>query len=393
MRLALVVPRYGPQVVGGAEAGARMLAEGLAARGWRVEALTTCARDLTTWEDVDPPGETVEGGVRVRRWRSVAGRSSDFDRASEPVFEAPGGLTRDEALAWVDLQGPVCPQLVDAAAASDADIVVFSPYLYYPTVRGVPRLGPRAVLQPAAHDEAPLRLAVFPEVFEAPGGLVFYTGAERDLVNRSFRVASRPQVVVGLGVDPRVRDPVAEPDPLGLEGRPYVCCVGRVHPTKGTTQVAEWFAAYKARHPGPLALVLVGPVGTPPPAHPDVVVTGPLEEEAKRAVLQGALALVSPSVMESFSLVVLEAWAAGVPVVVNGHCAPTREHCERSGGGLWFEGYAHFEVILDRLQAEPGLRRALAAAGGAYVERYFRWPVVLDRYQAFLARVAARAAA
>ena len=49
MKIAYVTPRYGVEVVGGAEAGARGLAEHLAGDlGWEVEALTTCAVDNRT---------------------------------------------------------------------------------------------------------------------------------------------------------------------------------------------------------------------------------------------------------------------------------------------------------------------------------------------------------
>ena len=49
MKLAFVTPRYGADVIGGAELGARLLAERLAALdGWSVEILTTCARDAWT---------------------------------------------------------------------------------------------------------------------------------------------------------------------------------------------------------------------------------------------------------------------------------------------------------------------------------------------------------
>ena len=101
----------------------------------------------------------------------------------------------------------------------------------------------------------------------------------------------------------------------------------------------------------------------PLPPHPDVIVPGLIDEAAKWGLLRGATTLVSPSANESFSLVVLEAWVAGVPVVVNGRCAVTREHCERSGGGFWFDGYAQFEAVIDRLVADADLRADAGRAG------------------------------
>jgi glycosyltransferase involved in cell wall biosynthesis len=126
-----------------------------------------------------------------------------------------------------------------------------------------------------------------------------------------------------------------------------------------------------------------------PEPHPDVVVAGAVPEDVKWGVLRGAAALVNPSGYEAFSLVVIEAWSVGVPVLVNARCAATTEHVERSGGGYAFDSYAGFEVVVERLTSDPRLRRALAGAGGAYVAANFLWPAVLDRYTAFLEGVAA----
>jgi len=76
--------------------------------------------------------------------------------------------------------------------------------------------------------------------------------------------------------------------------------------------------------------------------------------------------------------------------VVNGTCGPTREHCERSGGGLWFTSYPGFEATLDRLLGDADLRAALGAGGRAYVDRFYQWPVLIERYAAFLTSVVER---
>lgn len=393
MKVAYVVPRYGLEVLGGAEYGARMLAERLVSRfGWDVEVLTTCALDWRTWADDYPPGTVDVHGVRVHRFRSAAGRDPGFEDFSARVLAAPEEASAGDGRRWIDLQGPLCPDVVTAAADSDADVVVFYPYLYHPTVRGVPAVGRRAVLHPAAHDEPPLRLPLFRDVFARVGGLVFQTMGERRLVERMFPVAATPQVLMGLGCEPAAGDEAEARRTLGLGDDPYLLCLGRVDEGKGTGALARFFAAYKRRHPGPLKLVLAGPVLDRPPAHPDVVVAGPVAETVKWGALRGATALVSPSAFEAFSIVVVEAWTAGVPVLVNAFCAATSEHVARSGGGLAFSGYAQFEVAVERLVSDPGLNAALAARGRAHAERHFTWPVILDRYRGFLERVAARAA-
>ncbi len=78
-------------------------------------------------------------------------------------------------------------------------------------------------------------------------------------------------------------------------------------------------------------------------------------------------------------------------MLVNGWCGPVRDHCEDSGGGLWYRGPAEFGVALERLLDDPGLRDRLARAGGGYVRREYGWPAVRRRYDALLDRIAASA--
>jgi glycosyltransferase involved in cell wall biosynthesis len=154
--------------------------------------------------------------------------------------------------------------------------------------------------------------------------------------------------------------------------------------------LADYFAEYKSRHPGDLALAFVGPVSAKAPDHPDIVVTGTVSEADKWDILSDAQVMVTPSAYESFSLVVLEAWTLGVPVLVNGACAATMEHCTRSGGGLWFDSYRSFEAAVERLCGDASMRAALGDAGRTYTARNYLWPSIIDRYTAFLTGVVAR---
>lgn len=389
MKIAYVTPRYGTEVFGGAEHGARMLSERLVSMGgWEVDALTTCAKDSRTWAN-EYPAATVEiNGVSVHRFASVAGRADQFETVSQRVLANPEAAGPDDEDRWIDLQGPLCPALVDAIAASDADLLVFYPYLYHPTVRGMPLVADRAVFQPAAHDEAPIRLPLFRRLFALPQAYVFHTAGERRVVEERFGTGAKRQIVLGLGVEEEQGDEAAARARLGLGDDPYLACIGRVDEGKGTTLLARYFAAYKERHPGPLRLVLAGSVVNRPPEHPDIIVPGLIDDATKWGLYRGAMAYVTPSPFESFSIVLMEAWTAGIPAIVNRVCAATYDHVRASGGGLWFDGFASFEAGLERLERDAPLRATLGAAGAGYVEANFSWPVLIDRYTRFLEAVA-----
>jgi glycosyltransferase involved in cell wall biosynthesis len=391
MKVAFVTPRYGPQIIGGAETAARQLAEHLVAQtDWEAEAYSTCALDPHTWADELEPGDSEINGVPVHRFASAHGRLPDFYGLDGRVRLAPRRAPRDEGRRWVDYNGPVAPELIEAIEATDADVVAFYPYLYHPTVAGIGRVKVPAVLHPAAHDEPCLYLPVFRGTFGDADAFCFHTATERQLVERIYPVAERPQIVLGLGVGESAGAGRPGGAVLGLGDRPYIVSVGRVDEHKGSKMLASYFATYKERHPGPLAMALVGPVSVDLDPHPDIVVTGTVTEADKWDIVHDALVSVSPSALESFSLVVLEAWVDQVPVVVNGTCGPTREHCERSGGGLWFTSYPEFEAVIDRLVNDAEARALLGANGRAYVDRFYQWPVLIARYAAFLKTVVAR---
>jgi len=396
VKFAFVTPRYGEEIVGGAEMAARMIAERLVSQlGWSVEIFTTRAKDIVTWENEYPDGDETLNGVLVHRHQVTSGRPSEFFSFSERLLSAPEAATEAESRAFVEMQGPGSPSLIEALRESDRDLVAFYPYLYTPTVDGVEAVGDRAVMHPAAHDEAALHLPTFRRTMTGVQGLAFHTRGERDLVQRLFPVADLPQSVIGLGFDepgPDVGPGTPPGELLGIGDRPYILCLGRVDGLKGTTALAAFFAAYKERNPGPAALALVGPVTAQPPLSPDVVLTGPVTEADKWSLVRGATALVSPSSHESFSLVLLEAWSVGVPAIVNARCEATVEHCEDSGGGLSYGSYAEFEVVLDRVLADPGLRATLGERGRRYVDSNFRWPVIIGRYDRFATRVVERMA-
>ncbi|HEX9993676.1 MAG TPA: glycosyltransferase family 4 protein [Acidimicrobiales bacterium] len=396
MRLLFVVQRYGREVAGGAELACRLTATHLTARGHEVHVLTSRARSYVDWADHYPAGDEEVDGVVVHRLG--VDRPRDDRRFGELNRRAAYGPT-PAALPlqreWMRAQGPSLPGLGPwlAREAAGFDVAGFWTYLYRTTADGLPVAAAHTptVLHPTAHDEPPLRLALFDRLVRRADALVCLTPEEQALLRGRFG-RLRHTAVVGLGtdLDPPVGDPAAFRARHGLGDAPYLVCVGRIDPAKGTDELTSFFAAHKAARPGPLKLVLVGEPVRPLPPHPDVILTGWVDEAERRAAVAGALALVQPSYFESFSLVLVEAWAQGAAALVQGRCAVLAGHARRSGGALPYEGYAQFSAAVDWLQEDPGLAARLGAAGRAYVERECDWDRLVDRYERLLRVVATR---
>lgn len=160
MKLAFIVQRYGPDILGGSEYHCRLIAERLAGRH-QVEVLTTCARDYITWKNEYPEGADRIRGVTVRRFANARTRDiTAFNRYSDWIFSYPH--QRTDETEWLKQQGPWCPGLLEYLERSYAsyDALIFFTYLYAPTVLGL-RVDPaRSILVPTAHDEPAIHLDI-----------------------------------------------------------------------------------------------------------------------------------------------------------------------------------------------------------------------------------------
>jgi glycosyltransferase involved in cell wall biosynthesis len=391
VRLLFVVQRYGHEVAGGAELACRQYATHLAARGHDVEVLTSCAINYVDWANEYPPGEETLDGVIVHRLPVRRAREHRFFGPLD--FRAvwqhrPSSLVLQEA--WMQAQGPDLPGLAPwlDQRAGDYDLVVFFTYLYYTTWRGLSAVAGRVptVLHATAHDEPPLWLQVFDQMLVLPSAYAYFTEEERDLITRRTS-RPRPGRVVGIGTDldaGRSADGARFRARFDLGDRPYLLYVGRLDPSKGSVELYEQFLAYKDRHADDLALVVVGDPVSPLPAHPDVVLTGYVEDQLKADAIAGCLALAQPSYFESFSMILVEAWAQAKPAVVQGRCEVLRGQAERSGGGLAYLDFAGFEAAVELLVGDVDLAARLGRAGRRYVEARYSWETVLDRYEALL---------
>lgn len=379
MRIAVVVQRYGADINGGAELHARYIAERLR-RHVTVEVLTTCAQDYVTWQNVLPAGEETVNGVKVRRFPVARPRNvHDFGRRSARVFDRLHSVA--DELRWLDSEGPTSPALIAHIRREHAsfDFFIFFSYRYYHAFHGVRAATGKAILVPTAERDPAIGLTIFPPVFRSVRAIMYNSLEERALIDH---VSQRqgPGVVVGVGSDiPERTQPGRFKKKFNIRG-PFAIYVGRVDENKGCNELFDYFGRYAALHPHGLDLILVGSSVLPVPAHPRIRHLGFLSDEDKFDGMAAADLLIMPSRYESLSMVALEAWALGKPVLANGHCDVLRGQVMRSNAGLYYETFDEFAEALYLLEASGPLGAVFGRNGREFFRRHYAWGVVERKY-------------
>ena len=412
MKIALVIQRYGTEILGGAEYSCRMIAERLAERH-QVEVLTTCARDYVTWKNEYAEGADRIRGVTVRRFANARTRDIEtFNKASDWIFSH--AHSREDEMEWLKEQGPWCPSLIEYLERHHAtyDLLIFFTYLYAPTVLGLRVAPSKSLLVPTAHDEPAIGLGIYEEVFGAPAGILWLTEAERRFASSRFHLRALVEDVVGCGVDlPEGEARMTESGVSGQEAAPtrealaphlagdanafrrrhrmhgqFALYGGRIDPGKGCEELLEYFQTYVSEG-GDATLMLMGVKLMPLPEDPHVRFAGMLPDEERLHALEAATVVIVPSPYESLSFLALESFAVGTPVLANARSEVLVDHCRESHAGLWYADRWEFVEALKLLMRDEPLRRAMGQNGKQYINRHFRWDVVLSKLERVFNRV------
>ncbi len=261
-------------------------------------------------------------------------------------------------------------------------------YLYTTATQGLPTVAGRVptILQPTAHDEPPAYVSIYNSVFRQPDAFLFFTPEEKEVVERLYGVHPHG-ATIGIGIDThQLRgDGQRFRNQFELDDTDYLVYVGRLDASKGVGELLRFFDSYKKRNDVRLKLVLAGGGQIDLPDRDDVVVTGFLDEQMKRDVIAGSLALVQPSYFESFSIVLCEAWLESRPALVQGHGEVLRGQAMRSNGAIPYEGFAEFEASVNYLLNNREAGNQMGRNGLDYVKNNYEWNVVLQRFEETIA--------
>jgi glycosyltransferase involved in cell wall biosynthesis len=387
--IVLVCPWYGPDSAGGAEAQARQLARSVRAIGGQLQVWTSTGRDAfhPTATRHYPEGQGEWEGVPIRRFVPVpAGRlGPPPDRLADPALRTLPAFPHDELRLLGSLLGSddLCATIV---AERERHSFVFLPYAFATSFWGALLAGPRAWLIPCLHDEPYARYSTYRHLFRSVRGALANSQPEQDLIVSLYGLAPAQVPVVGEGIDLTPRgDGERFRRRHGLEGD-LLLYLGRRDASKNIAMLLSYLREYWARRGRAPTLLLAGPGQLELPAGlaPIVRDLGFLSPDEKHDAYAAADIFCQPSLLESFSIVLMEAWLQGRPALVNGDCAVTSYHCRVSGGGLAPRGFAEFAASLDLLLAKPQLRERLGERGRRYVLTSCDWDRVARRFLAVL---------
>lgn len=405
-KIAFVNQRYGEEIVGGSETYTRMIAERLAAaypEELTVEVLTTKAISFKTWSNGYTKDVEEHNGVTVRRFDTRHNRSRIVQRSTQILMHNLGFHTKDLEELRLKGRGPYAPDLVEyiRQTKDDYDAFIFVTYMYYPTYFGAKEVYEKAFFIPTAHDEEPIYMNIYKELFNGVKGLIYLTEEEKAFAESLFHNEDVPHEVIGMGIDvPKKTDPEAFRKKYGIEGK-YLLFAGRIEEGKGCRELLDYFLKYQKellQDEEPLTLVLMGKSFMELPDRPDVRYLGFVPEEDKFNGIAGAAAVCLPSPHESFSISLLEGMALGRPTIVNGRSRVLKGHVDRSGGGIAYVDYTTFAGAMDQILTpvdgnDAEMRKLtqigatpeeMGAMAADYVRSTYSWDVVLRRFHDFI---------
>ncbi|WP_138755240.1 glycosyltransferase family 4 protein [Paenibacillus sinopodophylli] len=389
MKIAVITPWFSDTISGGAERFAGGIAKSLQDAGNEVEILTTCGKDsFWPWDkDYHKEGIYHIEDYSVRRFSLNSRNKHLYD-------ELMGKLIKTKELDYIEemqllletVNSDSLNQFIVENAANY--IYIFIPYLYGTTYWGSKLVPERSFIIPCMHDEDMAYFKVIGDMFQRVAGVMFNTVEEQSFTTKLHKIPLNNTIVSGGGVEVRLT-----PNPDGFKSKygisdDYFIYVGRQVSGKNVPQLIEFFNSFTEKNQGNVKLLFVGQgeeqIIKMIKTSPNMIHMGELNDQEKYDAIAGSLALIQPSLMESFSIVIMESWLCDVPVIVHELCDVTKGHCDRSNGGFYYKDNVSFNLVMDKYINSPDLLNDMGKKGHEYVEQFYTWGKTAERILAFL---------
>jgi glycosyltransferase involved in cell wall biosynthesis len=401
MKIAFVIPWYGKDVAGGAEAACRELVQGLKDLKPEItaEVLTTCLKEFAAdWnQNIHAEGQTWEDGIAVRRFKAT-----QEDRRFFNFLNSRFLMGNDVAPLW-RRGGPVSPvwrwveqyyirKMIRSNTLhqyisdhrDEYDFFIFLPYMFGTTYFGSLTAPDKSIIIPCLHNERYAFMNIYREMMESARATIYLVNAEQRLANKLYNLADRAQFVLGAMVESAQQkgDGQRFRKKYGIEG-PFLLYAGRKVEGKNLPLLVERFLKCRSSAPElkDTKLVIIGRGNLAYDGFKEsgILDLGYISSEDKIDAMNAASIFCMPSLNESFSIVLMEGWLQGAPALVHANCEVTKEHCETSGGGMWFSDQESFNQCVTQLLNNDDRRRAMGEKGRNYVLANFSKEKVIGR--------------
>lgn len=386
-KIGFVIPWYAENIPGGAEMETREVTKHLKAAGLDVEILTTCVKEFgSDWnKNFYPEGEEIVHNVPVKRFKVRKRDTRAFGAVNAKLMNGEVPPPEEQQI-FVDemVNSPDLYRYIKNNS-SEYTAFVYIPYMFGTTYFGVKTCPEKAVLIPCFHDEAYVYMDIFRSLYSKAAGMIFNARPEYELTKRLYDIENMQTVVMGIGMDTDLTsDAAAFRKKFGIS-EPFIIYAGRKDAGKNVHTLVKYFSEYRKRRVTDLKLVLIGggEIQIPADVRDHVIDLGFVDRQDKYDAIAASEFLCQPSKNESFSLVIMESWLCGRPVLVHEKCAVTANFAREAEGGLYFNDYFEFEGCTDFFLSKKDTAAQMGRNGCAYVKKNFDWDIIVDKYKEF----------
>ena len=384
-RIAFVVPWYGDKIPGGAETELRGLIKDLQKNRIELEVLTTCVEKFgSDWnKNYYEPGDYVEDRIKIKRFKVRKRDTKKFDKINFKLMNNQKITTEEEQKFFEEMVRSVDLENYIEKNMDDYSLFCFIPYMFGTTYYGVKKSKKKAVIIPCLHDESYAYMETIKEIFNISSASIFHAKPEQELAKRLYGMENVKTPVLGEGLDFNIPDKLEGFKEKYNLKNPYILYAGRKDEGKNVHLLLKYFSIFKEKNASiDLDLVLIGggEIQIPKNIKENVHDLGFVSIDDKYRAYANSLTLIQPSINESFSIVIMESWAVGTPVIVNDKCEVTKNFAIESNGGLYFNNYFEFEEILKFYINNPNIANKMGQNGKEYVFKNFDREIVTKKY-------------
>lgn len=268
-------------------------------------------------------------------------------------------------------------------------------------VFGLPLVEEKSIVIPTFHDEAPAYLPIYKKVLTDRSSYSFNTPEELKVFQNILGFKPNIYSITGMNLNfdqwsgfkensnSNVNFNVSETLNLSNQTKssdsniPFLLYVGRVDQGKGFLEMVEWFLEWKKKSYFPHTLKIAGKIVSKISKkileNQNVEFLGFVEENTKLNLIDNCSCLINSSPLESFSIVLMEAWLKEKPVLVNARSDVLKGHCIRSNGGLFYSDRKSFVATLNFILDHPLESIEMGKNGKKYVEQNFNPKIVKEK--------------